>query len=71
MPLPTFNHIIGLATQRYGNIPTAKGDDDGSIFNEFLRESRHPAEMKQTKWEDIKEIVEKYKVCALTAQLSV
>lgn len=53
---------MSIATKEYGNIPTAKGEDDGTIFNEFLRGSRHPAEMKPVKWEEIRDIVEKYKV---------
>jgi hypothetical protein len=62
MSLPVFTYLQTIATKQYGNIPVNKGDDDGSIFNEFLRESRYPAEMKHIKWDEIRDIVEKYKV---------
>jgi hypothetical protein len=65
MPLPIFTHLLSIATKQFGNIPTGKGDDDGSIFNDFLRGSRYPAEMKSIKWEDVRDIIEKYKVSCI------
>lgn len=62
MSTSTFVHLMSVATQRYGNMPTGKGDDDGTIFSEFLRESRYPTEQKHVKWEQVRDILEKYKV---------
>lgn len=65
MSTSTFVYIMSVATKRYGDIPTAKGDDDGTIFSEFLRESRYPTEQKHVKWEQVRDILEKYKVSDL------
>lgn len=46
----------------YGDIPLAKGEDDGSVFASFLKESRLPAEIKSIKWEEIRDILDMYKV---------
>jgi hypothetical protein len=62
MSTSTFVYLLSVATKRYGDIPTAKGDDDGTIFSEFLRESRYPTEQKHVKWEQVRDILEKYKV---------
>jgi len=65
MPTTAFVYLMSVATKRYGNIPTGKGDDDGTIFSEFLRESRYPTEQKHVKWEEVRDILEKYKVSTL------
>ena len=39
-----------------------KGEDDGSIFANFLKESRFPAHLKSMTWESVKEIMDTYKV---------
>lgn len=57
------NHILSIAGELYGNIPVVKGDDDGSVFMDMLKESRLPAEQRSIKYETAKEIVEKFKVC--------
>ena len=62
MPTTAFVYLMSVATKRYGDIPTGKGDDDGTIFSEFLRESRYPTEQKHVKWEEVRDILEKYKV---------
>ena len=46
MSTSTFVYLMSVATKLYGDIPTGKGDDDGTIFSEFLRESRYPTEQK-------------------------
>lgn len=61
MSTTTFVYLLSVATKRYGNIPTGKGEDDGTIFSEFLRESRYPTEQKHVKWEQVRDILEKYK----------
>lgn len=40
-----------------------QGEDDGSIFTTFLKESRLPLAMKNVTWETIRDILAKYKVC--------
>lgn len=65
MSTTTFVYLLSVATNRYGNIPTGKGEDDGTIFSEFLRESRYPTEQKHVKWEQVRDILEKYKVSEL------
>lgn len=39
-----------------------KGEDDGSIFATFLKESRLPADSKSYTWENVREIMDAYKV---------
>ncbi|EIW80954.1 hypothetical protein CONPUDRAFT_137081 [Coniophora puteana RWD-64-598 SS2] len=68
IPLSVFTHFIKVASDMYGEIPLAKGDDDGSVFTAFLKESRLPAELKSTKWEDIREIFKKFKFMPFSAK---
>ncbi|KAF5369469.1 hypothetical protein D9758_002713 [Tetrapyrgos nigripes] len=58
--LGPFSHLLQLASTRYGEIPRAKGLDDGSVFSSYLKESRYPPSMRQIKWETIREIMETY-----------
>jgi len=69
MSTTTFVYLMSVATKRYGDIPTGKGDDDGTIFSEFLRESRYPTEQKHVKWEEVRDILEKYKVSGSLVRL--
>lgn len=50
------------AGEMYGNIPAGKGEDDGSVFSTFLKESKYPKDLRSVNWEDIRDILEKYKV---------
>jgi hypothetical protein len=47
----------------YGEIPLGKGEDDGSVFSSFLKENRLPPELKSVSWEEIKGVLQVYKVC--------
>ncbi|KII87013.1 hypothetical protein PLICRDRAFT_55897 [Plicaturopsis crispa FD-325 SS-3] len=58
---PVFSHLLATAAQRFGEIPVGKGEDDGTLFATFLKESRFPRDMKNVKVEDIKVVLEKYK----------
>jgi hypothetical protein len=58
----TFIYFLGKAGEMFGNIPPEKGRDDGTVFTTFLQESRLAASLRDVKWEDVKEILEKYKV---------
>jgi hypothetical protein len=73
VPLPVFSYFLKLASQLYGDVPVGKGEDDGAVFGEFLKESRFPIAMKSIAWEEIRDIMEKYKVCGklLTAYMHV
>lgn len=39
-----------------------KGEDDGSLFSSFLKESRLPVPLRHISWEAIRDILELYKV---------
>lgn len=43
-----------------------KGEDDGSVFANFLKESRFPPHLKSITWENVREIMDTYKVLQLT-----
>ncbi|KAG6890646.1 hypothetical protein C0995_006622 [Termitomyces sp. Mi166 len=60
VPLGVFLHFLKLAEEMYGNIPRAKNEDDGYIFNAFLKQSRWPSSLKTVNWDTIREILEKY-----------
>ena len=62
MNLRVFTHFQTVAVQRYGNIPLGKGDDDVTLFDNIIRESRFPIESRSTKWEMLKDVLEKYGV---------
>lgn len=62
VPFPVFTHFMTVAGKMYGHIPTGKGEDDGSVFATFLKESRVPVEMKSVSWEEIRDILEVYRV---------
>ncbi|KAH7921919.1 hypothetical protein BV22DRAFT_1131886 [Leucogyrophana mollusca] len=61
VPFPVFTHFLKVASALYDDIPLAKGEDDGSVFSAFLKESRLPPELKSTKWEEVRDILAKYK----------
>ncbi|KAH8825385.1 hypothetical protein DL96DRAFT_1712383 [Flagelloscypha sp. PMI_526] len=55
-----FDKFMALAAARFGDIPTEKGADDGSIFNIFIKEARIEPENKTVKWEEIRDLFAKY-----------
>ncbi|KAJ3715357.1 hypothetical protein C8R42DRAFT_218810 [Lentinula raphanica] len=61
VPFQVFLHFMALATTRYGEIPREKGQDDGSLFLTFLKESRFPPNLRSIGWETIRDILEIYK----------
>ncbi|KAF9242591.1 hypothetical protein BU15DRAFT_86781 [Melanogaster broomeanus] len=61
IPLPVFTHFMKVTSGLFDEIPLGKNEDDGCIFNSFLKESRLPPDLKGTKWEDVREILDKYK----------
>lgn len=58
--LKVFLYFIELATTKYNDIPRGKGDDDGSIFLSFIKESRFPSHLRHINWETIRDILDKY-----------
>lgn len=60
VPLEVFSYFLTLASERYDNIPRGKGDDDGSIFLSFIKESRFPSHLRHISWETIRDILDKY-----------
>ncbi|KAL1666048.1 hypothetical protein GGF50DRAFT_125949 [Schizophyllum commune] len=60
LSLPVFVHFMKLATDKYGDIPRGKGEDDGSLFSAFIFDSKIPGISRQVSWEAIREIVEIY-----------
>lgn len=68
MPFPVFTYFLKRAGDIFGEIPADKGADDGAVVGRFVSEGRLSSGGQQVKWEDVQEIMEKYKVCI--AQLS-
>lgn len=62
IPLPVFSYFLSIAARMYGDIPVAKGEDDGSLLTLLLKQSRFPSEYRAAKWEQVRDVVEKYKV---------
>ncbi|KAF8555227.1 hypothetical protein OG21DRAFT_928362 [Imleria badia] len=61
IPLSVFTHFMKVTSALFDEIPLGKNEDDGYIFHSFLKESRLPQDLKSTKWEDVREILDKYK----------
>ncbi|KAI0632128.1 hypothetical protein C8Q77DRAFT_1218628 [Trametes polyzona] len=61
IPLPVFAYFMSIAARMYGDIPVAKGEDDGSLLTLLLKQSRFPTEYRAAKWEQVRDVVEKYK----------
>ncbi|KIJ64454.1 hypothetical protein HYDPIDRAFT_175437 [Hydnomerulius pinastri MD-312] len=62
IPLAVFTHFMKVTSGLFDEIPLNKNEDDGYIFHSFLKESRLPPDLKSTKWEDVREILDKYRV---------
>ncbi|RDB17847.1 hypothetical protein Hypma_000771 [Hypsizygus marmoreus] len=60
VPLRVFTYFMKLAEEMYGEIPRGKGEDDGSVFSNFLKESRLLPGMKSISWESIRDILKEY-----------
>jgi hypothetical protein len=53
------------ASERFGAINIAKGEDDGAVFRNFIRESRRPGDRRGLATDTIAEMLEKGKVSLL------
>ncbi|KAI0720494.1 hypothetical protein C8T65DRAFT_633184 [Cerioporus squamosus] len=61
LTFPVFAHFLSIAARMYGNIPAGKNEDDGSILNLYLKQTRFPTEYRAASWEQVRDVVEKYK----------
>ncbi|KAI0034641.1 hypothetical protein K488DRAFT_45049, partial [Vararia minispora EC-137] len=61
LPLPVFAHFLNLATTHLGDFSTTKGEDDGSVFCLFVKESRMPAGSRTVNADVIVEMLARYK----------
>ncbi|RPD62424.1 hypothetical protein L226DRAFT_332261 [Lentinus tigrinus ALCF2SS1-7] len=61
LTFPVFAHFLAIAARMYGNIPAGKGEDDGNILSLYLKQSRFPTEYRAASWEQVRDVVEKYK----------
>ncbi len=39
-------------------------EDDGAVFTWFLQESRYSESSKRVTWENVRDLLDKYNVCA-------
>lgn len=51
-----------LSSERFGTINIAKGEDDGTVFRNFIRESRRGSDWRNLAMDTIVEMLEKGKV---------
>lgn len=62
LSLSTFGHFLKQSSKRFGAINIAKGEDDGAVFRNFIRESRRDADRRGLATDTIEEMLEKGKV---------
>ena len=62
IPFPVFSHFLSIASNKYGDVPVGKGDDDGTVLTLYLKQSRFPTEYRAAKWEQVRDVIEKFKV---------
>ena len=67
IPLPVFTKFLSIASDMYGEVPVGKGDDDGTILTLYLKQSKFPIEYRAAKWEQVRDVIEKYKVRGSTS----
>ncbi|KAG6336050.1 hypothetical protein ID866_3023 [Astraeus odoratus] len=61
MRLEVFSYFQKVAAEMFDEMPVGKNEDDGYIFSAFLKESRLPSHLRSKKWEDIRDILQKYR----------
>jgi hypothetical protein len=62
LSLSTFGHFLKQSSERFEAINTAKGEDDGAVFRNFIRDSRRHPDRRGLATDTIAEILEKGKV---------
>ncbi|KAH9179344.1 hypothetical protein EDB89DRAFT_2217692 [Lactarius sanguifluus] len=61
LSLATLSHFLKLSSERFGTINTIKGEDDGSVFRHFIKESRARADRRGLATEAIADMLDKGK----------
>ncbi|KAH9980176.1 hypothetical protein BGW80DRAFT_484395 [Lactifluus volemus] len=61
LSLSTFSHFLKLSAERFETINIAKGEDDGTVFRLFIRESRLRADRRGLSTGAIVEVLDKGK----------
>ncbi|KAH9047699.1 hypothetical protein EDB84DRAFT_1586418 [Lactarius hengduanensis] len=61
LSLATLSHFLKLSSERFGTINTIKGEDDGSVFRHFIKESRTRADRRGLATDAIAEMLDKGK----------
>ncbi|TFY69079.1 hypothetical protein EVG20_g3301 [Dentipellis fragilis] len=51
-----FTYLLNVAGERLGEIPVGKGDDDGTVFMNFIKENRVPPNLRSVKTETVIEL---------------
>ena len=67
MPFHVFLHFLSIASNLYEELPVGKGEDDGTILTLYLKQSKFPIEYRAAKWEQVRDVIEKYKVRGSTS----
>lgn len=62
LSLATLSHFLKLSSEKFGTINTIKGEDDGSVFRHFIKESRMRADRRGLATDAIAEMLDKGKV---------
>ena len=62
LSLSTFGHFLKQSSKRFGAINIAKGEDDGAVFRNFIKDSRRHADRRGLATDAIEEMLEKGKV---------
>jgi hypothetical protein len=70
LSLSTLSHFLKLSSERYGTINTIKGEDDGSVFRHFIKESRMRPDRRGLATDAIAEMLDKGKVSRCSSENS-
>jgi hypothetical protein len=70
LSLSTLSHFLKLSSERFGTINTMKGEDDGSVFRHFIKESRMRPDRRAPATEAIEEMLNKGKVSRCSSENS-
>ncbi|KAN0125319.1 hypothetical protein V8E53_015599 [Lactarius tabidus] len=68
LSLSTLSHFLKLSSERYGTINTIKGEDDGSVFRHFIKESRMRPDRRGLATDAIAEMLDKGKFIPFCAK---
>lgn len=60
LPLPVFTHFMNLGSRFGGDVPIAKGEDDGAVFLGWLKERVNPGFGRHVDTEVIRNLFDKY-----------